>query len=60
MASRLKARNFGRKLMSQRPSFVFGVACISIRCVVLEEGAKQTARLITLVIYNKGLLVRAA
>jgi len=33
---------------------------ISIRCAVFQEGAKQTAHLVTLVIYNKGLLIRAA
>ena len=37
-----------------------GVNIISIRCVVLQEGAKQTAHLVTLVIYNRGLLIRAA
>jgi len=37
-----------------------GVNIISNRCVVLQEGAKQIARLVTLVICNKGLLIRAA
>ena len=36
------------------------VHVVKSQCVVIQEGAKQTARLVTLVIHNKGLLIRAA